>query len=77
MVPFCIGARYHTLVVEIDTAAVTGSVRVGRQDFRAVDLAGLRHVEPLVCETALAQGVPGFSLLSERHGECVPPKASD
>jgi hypothetical protein len=26
-------------------------------------------VEPLVCETALAQGVPGFSLLSERHGE--------
>jgi hypothetical protein len=31
--------------------------------------AGLRNAEPLVCEPALARGVPGFSLLSERHGE--------
>jgi hypothetical protein len=38
---------------------IGSSVRAGRQDFRAVDLACLR----------LAQGAPGFSLLSERHGE--------
>jgi hypothetical protein len=31
---------------------------VGRQDFRAVDRAGLRRAKPLVCEPALAQGVP-------------------
>jgi hypothetical protein len=31
-----------------------GSVRAGRQDFRAADQAGLRHAEPLVCEQALA-----------------------
>ena len=48
-----------------------GSIRAGRQDFRAVDRAGLRHAEPLVCEIALAQVVPGFSLLSDRHGEGV------
>jgi hypothetical protein len=46
-----------------------GSVRASRQDFRATDRAGIRHAEPLVCELALAQGVSGFSLLSERHGE--------
>jgi hypothetical protein len=46
-----------------------GSVRAGRQDFRAIDRAGLLHSEPLVCEPALAQAPPGFDLLSERHGE--------
>ena len=46
-----------------------GSVRAGRQDFRAVDRAGLRHAVPLACELALAQGVTGFGLLSERYGE--------
>ena len=46
-----------------------GSVRAGRQDFRAVDRAGLQHAEPLVCEPALAQGFPGFGFLSKRHGE--------
>jgi hypothetical protein len=50
-------------------ASAVGSVRAGRQDFRAVGRASLRHAEPLVSEPALAQGVPGFSLLSERHGE--------
>jgi hypothetical protein len=35
-----------------------GSVRAGRQYFRAVDRAGLRHAEPLECEPALAQGPP-------------------
>ena len=45
------------------------TVRAGRQDFREVDRAGLRHAEPLACELALAQGVPGCSFLSERHGE--------
>ena len=46
-----------------------GSIRAGRQDFRAVDRAGLRHAEPLVYEIALAQVVPGCSLLSDRNGE--------
>jgi hypothetical protein len=46
-----------------------GSVRAGRQEFRAVDRAGLQHAEPLVCEPALAQGSPGFGFLSKRHGE--------
>jgi hypothetical protein len=44
-------------------------VRAGCQEFRAVDLAGLRHAEPLVCEPVLAQVAPWFSLLSDRHGE--------
>jgi hypothetical protein len=46
-----------------------GSVRAGREDFRAIDPAGLRHAEPLVCEPAPAQGVPGCGLLSGRYGE--------
>jgi hypothetical protein len=45
------------------------SARAGRQDFRAVDRAVLRHAKPLVCEPALAQGVSGFGLLRERHDE--------
>jgi hypothetical protein len=46
-----------------------GCVSAGRQEFCAIDRAGLRNAEPLVCEPALAQGSPGFGLLSERHGE--------
>jgi hypothetical protein len=46
-----------------------GSVRAGRQNFRAIDRAGLRHAELLACEPALAKGVPGLGLLSERHSE--------
>jgi hypothetical protein len=46
-----------------------GSVRAGRQDFRTIVRAALRHAEPLVCEPALAQGSPGFGFLSEYHGE--------
>jgi hypothetical protein len=46
-----------------------GSNHAGRQGFRAIDRAGLRHAEPLMCEPALAQVVPGFGLLSESHGE--------
>jgi len=34
-----------------------GNVRAGRRNFRAVDRAGLRHAEPLVCEPALARVV--------------------
>jgi hypothetical protein len=45
------------------------SVCAGRQDFRVINRAGLRLAELLVCELALAQGPPGFSPLSERHGE--------
>jgi hypothetical protein len=52
-----------------DLSRLSGSVRAGRQDFRAVHRADLRHAEPLLCEPALAQGVSGFGLLSERHGE--------
>jgi hypothetical protein len=52
-----------------DLSRLGGSVRASRQDFRAIDRTGLRYAEPLVCETALAKGVDGFCILSERHGE--------
>ena len=45
-------------LIGVDLSNLGGSVGAGRQDFRAVDRAGPRYAEPLVCEPALAKGVP-------------------
>jgi hypothetical protein len=44
-------------------------VRAVKISARLIERASDTRSRSLVCETALAQGVPGFSLLSERYGE--------